>query len=160
MDRAAEHPVEQRPCRSVVESGAHLAENLALTRHERVEPGRHTVEMQCNVVVLKLVRDALQLVDVQAGALGEQRQALRGIAAGGVDLRAVASGEADRLTVASTEPARELGGLGAGERHPLAQLHRRAAVREADEVQRAHAKCASGSASRTTMTRAKPARAR
>ena len=101
MDRATEHPVEQGPRRSAVESGSHLPENLALTRHERVEPGGHAVEMQCDVVVLKLVRDALQLVDVQAGALGEQREALRGIATGGVDLRAVARGEAHRLTVVS-----------------------------------------------------------
>ena len=34
----------------------------------------------------------------------------------------------------AAEPARELGGLGVGERHPLAKLDRRAAMREADEV--------------------------
>ena len=45
-ERLAEHAVEQRPGRNRLVGGTHLAEDLALARDERVEPGGDPEEMQ------------------------------------------------------------------------------------------------------------------
>src|SRR6266536_2005254 len=52
VERLAEQPVEQRRGRPRLERGPHLAEDLALARHERVEAGGDPEEVQCRGVIV------------------------------------------------------------------------------------------------------------
>ena len=96
VERLAEDPVEQRPVRAGLVGVAHLAEDLALARDERVEPGGDAEEMQRRRVVVHAGR---------ASDLGSPSERLRralarprsGSVVREVELGAVAGREADRL---------------------------------------------------------------
>ena len=90
--RLAEHPVEQRPGRSGLEGGAHLAEDLALAGHERVEARRDPEEVQRRRLVVQAVEDAVERL---AGELLERREHRVLVDAVDVQLGAVARREAD-----------------------------------------------------------------
>ncbi len=156
VQRLAEEPVEQRPGRAGLEGGAHLAEDLALAGHERVEPGGDAEEVERRRLVVQPVERGRELV----GAIArDARQRCDGLFVGvllahEVELGAVARGEHDRLgaELGGQPPARV-----AVERDALPQLDRSAVVRDADERQLHRAKWVSG---RTSATSAKPARVR
>src|SRR5205823_14241368 len=61
VERLAEDPVEQRTGRAARVGGAHLAEDLALAGHERVQPGRDAKEVQRGGVVAQPVERLLDL---------------------------------------------------------------------------------------------------
>ena len=112
-----------RPQRCLVRE-AHLAEDLRLARHERVEPCGDTEEVLDCLASLPRREDALEL---EAGKpLQGCARHLR-IAAFGVDLGPVASREHDRA-----ELLRELDRVPVGEVEALAQLKRRVPVRHTD----------------------------
>src|SRR5487761_1444761 len=146
-----EHAVEQRPCRACVVGRAHLSENLALTRNERVEPGSDAEQMQRGSVVAQAVQRRLELrQDLDRPALG-----LVGVFGFDVQLGAVARREAYRPPEALGQRMRLLG----VERDALAQLDRSVMVPGSDENEAHHPKWVAGRASRTTITSAKPASA-
>ena len=97
VQRLAEDAVEQRPGRARLVGGAHLAEDLALARHERVEPGRDAEEMERGSLVAQAVERGLDL----RLELGERRDrallGLVGVLRDDVELGAVARREADGL---------------------------------------------------------------
>ncbi len=157
MQRLPEEPVEQRARRARLVGGAHLAEDLALARHHRVEPGCDPEEVERRSLVAQPVEHRPQLVLGQPGNLRQRLDAapLR-VSADEVELRAVAGREADRLAVLAGELARQLACLRAGQRDPLPQLDGGDVVRQADEDQ-SHEKWVRGRPSRTTITSAKPA---
>ena len=120
--------VEQRPGLDGLVGGPHLAEDLALARHERVEPGGDPEEMQRGGVLVQAVDDSVQWL---AGDLLERREHLALADPVDVELGAVAGRKADGVA----ERPRERRRGAEVERHPLAQLDRRDVVREADEGQ-------------------------
>ena len=140
--------------------GPHLAEDLALARHERVEAGGDAEEVQRRRVVVQAVERLLDL-RLERGERGDRGPLGRlGVGAGDVQLGAVARREADGLAAPRREPRGELAGLLAVERHPFPQLDGRVVVGGADENEPHQAKWVAGSASRTRITSAKPASAR
>ena len=135
-ERILEEPVQQRPGRAGGQRGvvglAHLAENLRLARHERVEPGRHAEEVLDRLLVLP-ARE--HLAELEPGAALELLlRALAGFARE-VDLGAVAGREHDRLHAVARESSGELQRVAVGEEEPLAHLERRVAMRHADCAQ-------------------------
>ena len=84
------------PGRARLERGPHLAEDLALARHERVEPGGDAEEMQRGRLVAEAVERGGELVAAVAGELGERPdcELLDVILPDEVELGAVAGGEA------------------------------------------------------------------
>ncbi len=161
MERLTEEVIEDRPGRAPVPGGPHLAEDLALARYHRVEPGRDAEEVEGGGLVVQPVDERQDLGLAHARQVPErvERPALgrRGILAGKHELGAVAGGEADRLAPVGEgggEPVRAL----AVEGGQLAQLDRAAVVRDAGEDD-PHEKWVSGRASLTTITSAKPSRA-
>ena len=154
MQRLSEEPVEERPRRAGLEGGPHLAEDLALTGDERVEPAGDAEEVERRRIVAEPVERDREIAGSIAGELGEGRnRLLLGVlVAGHVELGPVAGREHDRL---SAEPGRERTAGVEVERYPLAQLDRGAVVRDAGERELHEAKWVRG---RTTATSAKPAR--
>ena len=121
---------------------AHLALDLALAHHHRVEAGGHPEELGRRAVVAQQVAGAGELV---RGDLGVGHQAARhdvlgraGIDGGGVDLGAVAGGERDHLghglllAQLPKEGAHALVGQGG----LLALLHRSGLVGEPEDQER------------------------
>ena len=161
-----EEAVEQRPGRPELECVAHLAENLALTGHERIEPGRDAKEVQCRAVVAEAIEDRCESCAFvtrereQRGARALVEVVSGRIVAGEVELGAVARREHDRLAPSGTGA-----GQRAGERRCPVRVHRNAlsqldgglAMRDADESELHDAKWVRG---RTTATSANPARRR
>ena len=153
VERLAEELVEERAGRAGLERGPHLAEDLALTRHERVEAGGDAEEMQRRRLVAEPVQRSSQISASIAGELRERPdgELLGVLVLDEVELGAIAGGEDDRLTLElrGQRPARlEV------ECDALTQLDRSLVVRHACERQ-LHAKCVIG---RTIATSAKPAR--
>jgi hypothetical protein len=152
----AEQPVEERASGSGLEGGPHLAEDLALPGHHRVEAGRDAEEVQRGGLVV-------EAIERSAGGLEHRRSArLRGraVVPGDVELRPVARREADRLARVLREPAGHLGGTARIEGDPLPELDRSAVMRDADEPESRHEKWETGRPTRTRATSAKPARTR
>jgi hypothetical protein len=150
-----EQPIEERSRRPGLVRGAHLPEDLTLTRHERVEAGGHSEEMQRRRVIREPVREGGDLV--AAEETKRLQRLLVGALADHVQLGAVARRETDALPVAR-ELARERGRLARVERDALTHLDRGMTVRDADERE-PHAKWVAGRASRTTITSANAASA-
>ena len=73
-ERLAEDAVEQRAGLDRLERRPHLAEDLALARHERVEPGRDAEEVQRGRVVVQAVEHAVERL---AGELARAPRAAR-----------------------------------------------------------------------------------
>ena len=155
MECVAEEPVEKRACCADVVRGAHLAEDLALPRHHRVEPGCNAEEMERRCLVAEAIERRPEL-------LLEREQRRLGLALGlvgrvisQIQLGAVARREADGLAALAREPQGELARAVRVERCALPQLDGSLVVRDADEDD-AHAKCVTGRASLTTTTSANP----
>ena len=74
VERLPEEAVEERARRAALEGVAHLAEDLALSRHERVEAGRDAEQVQRGAVVPEAVEDGRERGAVVAGER-EQRGA-------------------------------------------------------------------------------------
>jgi hypothetical protein len=148
-----EEPVEERPRRAGLVRRAHLAEDLALAGHERVEPAGDAEEMQRRALVAEPVERRPQLARAAAREPFQRRDGrlLGALLAREVELCPVARREDHGLLA---QVVRERRRRRAVERDALAQLDRGAVVRDADEGQ-LHAKWVSG---RTTATSAKPAR--
>jgi hypothetical protein len=133
MQRLPEEPVEHRAGRAGLESGADLAEDLALAGDERVEPRGDSEEMERRRLVREAVDDRAELLhrqpaDGDKGVHGAQF----GIGADDVQLGAVAGREAHRLPVLG-ERCRQLAGLRQGNECPLTDSDRRPLVGEPDE---------------------------
>ena len=151
-DGVAEQPLQERACRAGLGGVAHLAEDLALTRDERVESGRDAEEVQRGRVVVKPVGDLAEL----GRLLDEHVEGLPFallVLADDIELGAVAGREHDRLAV-RRQPLRQLARPLEVERDALPQLDRGLAVRDADERELHEAKWVIG---RTSATRAKAA---
>ena len=128
----AAEAVEERARRAAFVGRAHLAEDLALAGHERVEACRDAEEMQGGRLVAQAVEDAGELGGAVAGQLGQRRDGsvLRVVFAGEVELGAVAGREHHALLA---QTGGELGCSRRLERDTLAQLDRRCVMRDADE---------------------------
>ena len=103
MERLAEEAVEQRAGGADLERVPHLAEDLALARHERVEPGGDAEQVQRGAVVAEPVEHGGERRAVVA-CEREQRRRSRArpgaslvVVAREVELGAVAGREHDRL---------------------------------------------------------------
>ncbi len=152
LESLPEHPVEERAGGGGVESGTDLAEDLALARNERVQPGRDPEEMQGGRVIVHPIGDRAEWL---AGKLLERRERTRTVVvAGEVQLGAVARREADSVSERACEQRSAL----ERQRHALPQLDRRHVVRDPD--QRERQKWLPASATRVTITSAKPSIAR
>jgi hypothetical protein len=161
VERLAEEPVEQRTCRPDLVRKPHLAEDLAFAGNERVEPGGDAEQVVRRRPVAKPVKRGLDLGLQRREHLDCVPLRFLRIGGGDVQLCAVAGREADSLTLFPGQPSRERFRILSAECDLLAQLDRRVVVRGADEDEAQHqAKWVAGKASRTTTTRAKPARAR
>ena len=77
--------------------GAHLAEDLALAGHERVEPGRDAEEVQRGGLVVQAVERVLDLRLERGERCDRARFGVLGVLGGDVELGAVARREADGL---------------------------------------------------------------
>ena len=119
---------------------AHLAEDLPLARHERVEAGRDAEEMQHGRAIVQPVERRLDL-GLERGERGNGVALGRlGVVGRDVELGAVARRETHRLATALREPrGKRLRRLPL-ERDPLPQLDRRMVVRGADEDEADHPK--------------------
>ena len=98
MQRLPEDAVEQQARRPRLVRRAHLAEDLALAGHERVEPGRDAEEVQRGGLVVQAVERVLDLA-ARARRAPRRRASFRvlGVLGGDVELGAVARREADGL---------------------------------------------------------------
>ena len=152
VQRLPEHAVEQQAGRPGLVRGAHLAEDLALPGHERVEPGRDAEQVQRGGLVVQAVERVLDLRLERGENRDRARFCVVGVFGGDVELGAVARREADGLA----ELLRERGRLLRVERNALAELDRRVVMRGADENEAHQLKWTAGSARRTTTTSAKP----
>ena len=136
MQRLPEEVVEQRAGRAGLEGAPHLAEDLALARNERVEPGGDTEEMHRRRLVPKPVERGGEIVAAVARELGHGRDGLRlgVLLPREVELGAVARREDDRLAAQLLDqPLGEGAARVEVERDALPQLDRSAVVRDADE---------------------------
>ena len=140
MQRLTEDPVEQRPGRPELVRDPHLAEDLALARHERVEARGDAEEMVRGGPVVQPVERGLDLGAERRECRDRVALGLLGIVGCEVELRAVAGREADRFPPIHREPRRQRLRVVTVERHLLTQLDRRAVVRGADEDEADHAK--------------------
>ena len=134
MQGLAKEAIEHGSGDAVLVGDPDLAEDLALAGHERVEAGRHPEQVQGGSVVT-------EPVELRSGRqrVGGESFGRVGVGVHGVDLRAVAGREAHDLGPLRCEPMGQLSGALAIEGHALANLHRREAVRRADQDD-AHAK--------------------
>jgi hypothetical protein len=147
-----EDAIEEKARRSVLVRGADLAEDLALTRNERIEAGGDAEEMERRSTVAQPVERVLDVRQRRDPAsLG-----LVGVLRREVDLGPVARREHDGFAELACE---RVGGV-LLQRDALPLFDRRVVVRGADEDEMHQAKWAAGRARRTTMTRTKPASAR
>src|SRR5581483_3065567 len=152
VQRVPEDTVEQCAGRARLVRRPHLAQDLPLAGHERVEPRGDTEEMERGGVVAQPVEHGLELAeDLDRAAFRLVR-----VLCLDIELGAVACGETDR----GAELLRNRVRLVPVERNALAQLDGSVVVRGADEDQVHQPKCVAGRASRTRMTSAKPASAR
>ena len=130
-----------------------LAEDLALADDHRVQPAGHREQVRDGAVLVVHVEVRGELVQGDAGPPGEQLGGLGEAAVElvdlGVDLDPVAGGEHDRLgrVVAGDHVGEQLGDGVGGQRDPLEQVDRRAAVGQADDED-AHVVTTSASAGR------------
>ena len=76
-ERLAEHAVEQRPRRAGLVRGAHLAEDLALAGHERVEPGGDAEEVQRRRLLVQAVERAVERLAARAARSAASARAPR-----------------------------------------------------------------------------------
>ena len=158
MERLAEEAVEQRAGGADLEGVPHLAEDLALARHERVEAGGDAEQVQRGAVVAEPVEHRSERRAVVARER-EQRgaralvQVVARVVAREVELGAVARREHDRLApVSASSPASAARAVGV-DRDALPQLDGRLAMRDADESEPHDAKWVRG---RTTTTSSEP----
>src|SRR5204862_1055229 len=134
----------------------HLAENLPLARHQRVEAGRDAEQVERRGVVVQPVERLLHL-RLELRERGNRAPLGRlTVDRRDVQLRAVAGREADALAEAARQVRRGL----EIERDALPQLDGRVVVGGADEDEAHQAKWAAGRARRTTITSTNPASAR
>ena len=160
VERLPEGAVEQRPGRPELVRDAHLAEDLALAGHERVEACGDAEEMVGRGAVVQSVKGRLDLRP-ERGERGDRiALGLLCVVSGEVELGPVAGREADGLPPVRREPGRKRLRVAVVQRDLLAQLDRRVMVGRTDEDETHHAKWVTGRARRTMTTRAKPARAR
>ena len=101
--------------------GANLPEDLALPRHERIEPGGDAEEVQRSCIFVQAVENAVERLARKPLERGDRRGVVRAVE---VDLGAIAGRQADRVAERRCECVRAL----EVERHPLAQLDRRDVV--------------------------------
>ena len=154
MHGLPEKPVEDRAAASGLVGVAHLTQDLALSRHHRVEPGSDAEEVERG-------RFVAQAVELEA-FLGQSGKRTRfghlGIGVSEVELGAIAGREAHRLSSLG-ERFGETRGTREVERHALAHLNGGKPVRGSDENE-VHAKWLVGRPRWRAMTTAKPASAR
>ena len=156
MQRHPEEPIEQRAGRAGLERIAHLAEDLALARHHRVEAGRDAEQVECRRLVGEPVENGGRAS--LSGTRELQEAALRTViqieVGGGCEIQlcSVAGGEHDRLTSVGERPRKATGAVEI-DGDALAELDRGAVVRDAYERELHAAKWVRGS---TTATRPKP----
>ena len=114
---------------------AHLAQDLRLARHERVEPGGDAEEMERGVGAAALHQHGLEH---EAGALVERLASERleplGAVAGEVELGAVAGREHDRLDALAGEARGERAGILGRQVDALADVEPGRAVRHSDRT--------------------------
>jgi hypothetical protein len=127
-----EETVEQQSGRPVLVGRAHLAEDLAFARHERVQPGGDAEEMECGRTIAEPVQRGLDVGERCDGATF----GLLGVVGGDVDLGAVAGRQHDSLAELLCERVRLL----RIERNALPQLDGSVMVRRADEDEMHQAK--------------------
>ena len=117
----------------------HLAEDLALAEHGRVEPGGHGEEVGDGRRVVVDVEVVAEVLGGEEGDLGEE---VADVLVGAVeplghrvDLGAVARGEHDGLghVLAGDEVVERLRQRGIADGHPLEQVERRAPVVQPDD---------------------------
>ena len=136
MQRLPEDSVEEQARRSRLVRGADLAEDLPLARHERVEPGCDTEEVQRRRLVAQAVERGLDL----GLELGERCDSpllrLVDVFRNDIQLRAVARRQTHGLPELGGEQRRVL----TVERDAFSQLNRCMMVRRADENETRHAK--------------------
>ena len=129
VQRLPEHAVEQQARRPGLVCRTHLAEDLALAGHERVEARRDAEEVQRGGLVVQAVERVLDLRLERGERLDRVRFGGLDVLRGDVELGAVARREANGLAELVRKRARVLG----VERDALAELDRRVMVRGADE---------------------------
>ena len=161
VERLAEDAVEQRPGRAGLVRGAHLAEDLALARDERVEPGGDAEEVQRGRLVAQAVERRL---DRRARARRAPRppRARRRRRPSRARYSSVRL-QVERHTASppSAEPLERAPRARAVERDPLPQLDRSVLVRGADEDERITRSGVTGRReAHERSTSAKPASAR
>ena len=157
----AEGAVEQRAGSARFEGVAHLAEDLPLAGHERVEAGGDPEQVQRCGLVRETVRERREGSCVRAGqceerVVGSLCETVV-VVRSEVELRAVARREDDRLLClarAARQAASQRGGRVEVDRDPFAQLDGRGVVRDAGERELHDAKWVRG---RTNATSEKPA---
>jgi hypothetical protein len=142
-----EQRVQHRPHRLAGlrerEGVLHLAQDLRLAHHHRVEAGRHAERVTDGLVLQVRVQVRLDLGQRHAALRAEAREdrgaGLAGHVGDAVDLHAVAGGHHHRL---AQRPAHQLGEqlaqLVVVERELLAQLHGSAAMAQPGHEQRGH----------------------
>ena len=139
----AEQQVERRAHAALVcgdlPRAAHLAEDLALAEHRRVEPGGDLEQVAGGGLVVLAVEVRVQLVGDEAAELAEEVADV-GVGAvealgDGVDLDAVARAEHGDLAevVPAGEPGDRLGDVVGGDRQPLEDRQRSRAVVDTDD---------------------------
>ena len=151
-ERLAEHVIEQRARVDGLVRRAHLAEDLALARHERVESGSNPEEVQRRGVLVQAVDDAFERL---ARNLLERDQHVSLVDPVDVELGAVAGGEADGVS----ERAGKRSGRVEVDADAFAELDGCDVMRQADQRER-HSKWLPASASRAKITSTKPPSAR
>ena len=159
MQRLAEQLVEHRAGGAGLEGGAYLAEDLALARNERVEPGGDAEEMERGRLLGEPVDDRPDPLRGQPAELLERLECTPlAVIADEVELGPVARRQADRLS-APRERRGQLACLRQRDERTLADCDRRSLVGEADERDR-HEKWLTWRPSRATTTNANPTSAR
>ena len=137
----------------------HLAEDLALSGHHRVEPGRDPEQMERSRLVCEAIGSGRDRGRAGPGELEERSIGVLddAVVTGDVELGAVAGREHDgfvRRAAGCGERARQLAGGLEVDRNALAHLEGRAMVRDTGEREPHAAKWVRGS---TAMTRTSPA---
>ena len=137
LEGAVQRAAEAAGAARVAPGLLHLAEDLRLAQHQRVQPGRHPEQVAHRVGLVVAIQVGVQVV---AGALLAGQpvgQRIGAVVAAGVDLGAVAGGQQHRLLHAGLRaqrlqrPRQRV----RAERHRLAQGNRRGLVVDAEDVQ-------------------------